>query len=1270
MNKHLPDALSRLTSDIAAALHGIADRHTQIAFADSFTETVAEIATKLLHVAGVAGLLQLKELSARLSDLAAQSRTLAAAAHPAAEERARLAEALAELGTVDAARLGRSEALQRLAQILTAPANTLTVRLIGPRSRQRDTCEHALSDAGYQVDVAEHLPLDAEQRPAAAVIVVPSGGSPAGALGMLKALQAADAQSVPVLVISDQNTQDDRLAALRAGAARHLLAPFAEGQLVTALEELTGHPLDAPYRVLVIDEDPLARSALTFVLQAAWMDVRALEHPADLLQQVDAFAPDVVVLAARESPAEGLELALLLRGQDPLLPALLLSSSPDMGERMLAASLTDTDCISMPTPGRALIARIRSRAFRHRKKRYAEQHLLATLQEREQEHLALNQHAIVSIADRAGKIIYVNDRFCTISGYTREELLGRNHRIVKSGRHDASFYKNLWRTISNGDVWQGEICNRRKDGSEYWVESTIFPHVDANGRPYRYTSIRTDVTRVKQGELELRRTRDLLERVNDAALIGTWEYWPEQQWLQWSSTTRRIHEVGDDYRPDVATAIGFYASQQDRDTIERLFQRACTQGASFDEQLQLRTAGGKLRHVRVLGLAELEHGRPLRIYGLIQDNTAQKQQEQELRKLSRIARETDNAVILTDSAGRIEWVNEGFERITGYNRVEVLGRKPGGFLQGPESDPAAVQLMRDALGLQESFQVDIVNYTKEARPYWIRISCSPLKGPDGELEGFMAIESDVTREKLDSERIRESEHHLREAQALANVGSWQADLRSGKLCWSDEVFRIFGHEPGSFTPNVQAFHDAVHPDDLARVNTSEQQAARTGRHDVVHRIVRPDGSVRHVHELAEAEVDEAGQVVSMTGTVQDVTEQVEVEQRLIAARDQAERASRAKSEFLASMSHELRTPMNAILGFAQILEYDEKLDTEQQDSVAEILQAGQHLLELINEVLDLAKIEAGRIDLCVEAVEFCPLVKECLNLMAPLAEERGIELSHSGIEGAWVRADRMRLRQALLNLLSNAIKYNCDHGRVTVTVHHRKEDRLEVQVADTGPGIPDEQLAYLFEPFNRLGAEGGDIEGTGIGLTLTRQLTEMMGGSVRVDSRVGAGSCFTLELPLEPDAPSAARAAATIQGASLPSGARGRAADHRKVLYIEDNLSNVKLVAQLLGRRERIELVTAHDPSMGMDLARSQQPDLILLDINLPGMDGYQVLGELRKDPRLAATPVVAVSANAMSQDRERGMAAGFAAYLTKPLRLDEFDAVLDLLLEGAPKPR
>jgi len=532
-----------------------------------------------------------------------------------------------------------------------------------------------------------------------------------------------------------------------------------------------------------------------------------------------------------------------------------------------------------------------------------------------------------------------------------------------------------------------------------------------------------------------------------------------------------------------------------------------------------------------------------------------------------------------------------------------------------------------------------------------------------EAEAALA-RSHAELEQRVEERTAALEEQNRRNTLIVNAamdGFFVADLIGRMQDCNDAYCAMLGYSRAEFlalyVPEIEANDDPV---EIAR-HFGRLVEHGQDRFDTRHR--RKDGSCIDVEVSVTLAMH--GEKRLFYAFVHDISARKRDESELIAARNAAERANLAKSEFLSRMSHELRTPLNAILGFAQMLALPGKgaLDARQADDVEEILKAGRHLLAQVNEVLDLARIDSGRIELSLEPVGVAAAVADCLAQVKPLAAQRGLAMT-AAIDGALaVQADHTRLNQVLLNLLSNAIKYNRDGGQIDVTAAAAGE-RLRIAVRDTGRGIAPEKLPRLFKPFERLESSYDGIEGTGIGLALVKRLVEAMGGEIGVDSAVGAGSTFWFTLP-------AARLPG-LPGLPAPKvGAGGTAPDRppagqpgRRVLYIEDNPANLKLVRKMLATRPDLVMSEAPDAERGLEIAGREPPDLILLDINLPGMDGFAALRQLQTMPETASIPVVAITANAMKHDIERGKSAGFADYLTKPLDIAQLLETIDRQLQ------
>jgi PAS domain S-box-containing protein len=460
---------------------------------------------------------------------------------------------------------------------------------------------------------------------------------------------------------------------------------------------------------------------------------------------------------------------------------------------------------------------------------------------------------------------------------------------------------------------------------------------------------------------------------------------------------------------------------------------------------------------------------------------------------------------------------------------------------------------------------------------------------------------------------------------------------------------------------------------------TEPDKARTGYKKVFSEGVLRDypltmrhttGHIMDVLYHAAVYRDDQGNVLGVLASARDITERKHLDQLLLeknAALERAtavaEKANLGKSEFLSSMSHELRTPLNAILGFAQLIESGSPPPTlSQKRSLEQILRGGWYLLELINEILDLAQIDSGKIMLSLEPVSLVEVMSDCQTMVGPQADKRAITITCAPLESAYfIEADRTRAKQVLINLLSNAIKYNRPGGGVIVAYALVAPDSIRITIQDTGFGMSPEQLAQLFQPFNRLGKESGPVEGTGIGLVVTKRLIELMGGAIGVDSVVGVGSVFWIEFKLT----TAPRF--DIQETEHKVLERPQVSDgtpKRTLLYVEDNPANLKLIEQLLARRSDLRLLSAADGNLGIEFARAHQPDVILMDINLPGINGIEAMKILRADPSTTNIPIIAVSANALPRDIEMCLALGFFDYLTKPIRLDELVRTIDSALK------
>ena len=624
----------------------------------------------------------------------------------------------------------------------------------------------------------------------------------------------------------------------------------------------------------------------------------------------------------------------------------------------------------------------------------------------------------------------------------------------------------------------------------------------------------------------------------------------------------------------------------------------------------------------------------------------------------------------------------------GYARAEVLNKITPADISDPQEVVARAKALSLELGttIQPGFEAlvfkasrgieDIYELTyirKDGSRFPAIVSVTALRDGAGGIIGYLLIGTDNTaRKQVEAEqaqldqRLRDQQFYTRSL-IEANVDALMTTDPPGIItdvnkpmealtgCTRDELIGA---------PFKNYFTDPDLAEAGIRLVLSEKKVSNTEL-----TVRSRDGKETDISYNATTFYDRYRRLQGVFVAARDITERRRLDQVLLdknaeleGARVVAEKANLAKSDFLSSMSHELRSPLNAILGFAQLMDSETTAASPvQKANIQQILQAGWYLLELINEILDLAVIESGKLTLSEEPVSVEEVMLECQSMIGPQAQKRGITVRFPSFDRpSFVRADRIRLKQVMLNLLSNAIKYNRPGGQVDLEWAELPSGSTRVSVRDTGAGLSGEELQQLFQPFNRLGRERGNEEGTGIGLVMSKLLVELMGGVIGVESRPGEGSVFWFEL--DSSGPPGLSDREGLPGA----GSTVRPAPGARVftlLYVEDNPTNMMLVQQLLARRPQMRMLRADNGSLGVEMARAHLPDVILMDINLPGISGIEALKILSEDPTTAHIPVLAISANAMRGDIHKGMEAGFFHYLTKPIRIAEFYEALDLAI-------
>jgi PAS domain S-box-containing protein len=864
---------------------------------------------------------------------------------------------------------------------------------------------------------------------------------------------------------------------------------------------------------------------------------------------------------------------------------------------------------------------------------------------------------ITRLAD--GAILLANPACLEMFGWAEEEFVGRNIEDVQLWVRPERRAVMLERVRAEGRIRDLDEEVRTKAGDCKTVRTAI--SLVPMGGDECLVVVFYDITKPHRVELQLRESEERFRQVTETIQQAFWLRDTDPPAVLYASPgVERIFGIGRDVFYRDPLAIQALTHPDDRAGV--IARRDAMTGLG-EREFRIVRPDGETRWIRTRSApVQTEHGRVTRIAAVSEDITEERRLrealiagEQRFRLL--VDSLSDYVVVTLDPEGRVSGWNAGAERIKGYTSEEIIGRHFSVFYPPELVEAGHPQYELEAALATGRYQEEGERVRKDGSRFWADVTLTPVRDEAGELHGFAKVTRDITVRKRAEQALHESEERFRLLAENSHdvIRLYAADATIQYA--SPSCSAVLGYEPEELVGRSSI--DFQHPDDDAgRDQRRGAVLASRGDSTVTYRSRHKDGHFVWLEATVRAlRDDKTGAVVGFQEAARDVSERKAAEALTARAMADAERANNAKSEFLSRMSHELRTPLHAILGFGELLDR-EGLRPEQREKLVQITKGGRHLLDLINEILDLSRIEQGELSLSLEPVPAGRLVQETLDMIAPLAAARSVTI-HAPVTASsdiHVLADRQRLKQVLLNLLSNAVKYNRPGGEVTLICRPTGSAKLRIQVVDTGPGIARQDLTRVFDPFERLGAEASEVEGTGLGLALSKRLVEAMDGAIGVESELGKGTAFWLEFALT----AASTAPGPPSSGDLPiqrARIRGRA---RTVLYVEDNPSNIKLAETILGERPEVSLIVATQGGLAVDLAREHRPSLVLLDLNLPDVSGEEVLRRIRNDPRTADTPVVVVSADATPGQVERLRSAGANDYLTKPFSLEEFLAVID----------
>jgi PAS domain S-box-containing protein len=874
--------------------------------------------------------------------------------------------------------------------------------------------------------------------------------------------------------------------------------------------------------------------------------------------------------------------------------------------------------------------------------------------------------------------VYVNERWSDLSGRPMESALGRGWM---EGLHPEDSEQRLaeWteyyaNSNSEGLVIHGsEGRHLRPDGTTTWIYVQVAKEFDDDGNVVGYIGTLTDITDRKNAELALQQSLAQFRRMTESVpgMIYRYVLHPDgrDELVYASPQVQQIFELTPEAVIQDISCLWARFHPEDIPMIQSAIQNSAASLQPFFVETRLLLPNERVKWIQVSSQPDRQENSDVIWDGVVIDISDRKNAEQKLQELS----ERLELAIQSAQIGIWEFDFSNNRLFWDKRMLAIHGVSPEAF-HGTYEDWSSRVHPDDLLQAQPDISREKAIYSTEFRIIrpdgtvrWVMSYSCKQRNDQGELVRAVGVNIDISDRKNTELVLKDLSDRLEFALKGANIGIWEYQINEGRLIWDERMFTLYGVSSEEFLGKYEDWLQRVHPDDLDWVQQAQQKAHQGDKEcRAEFRIIRPDGTIRFIDSYAFNQYNAQGEIQKTIGLNIDISDRKQAELQLQRINEELIRATRLKDEFLANMSHELRTPLNAILGMTEILEEQifGDLNDRQMQSLHTIENSSKHLLELINDILDVAKIEAGQIHLSCQPSNIEALCQSSLVFIKQQAFNKKIQLETEIPPNLpTINLDERRIRQVLINLLNNAVKFTPNGGKISLQVSYIQVldnvviaqgcpcDTIEMSVIDTGIGIAPDQIKRLFQPFVQVeSALNRSYNGTGLGLALVKRLVELHGGEVRLTSELGVGSCFTIALPITPFCESS-----IVPESPLPSTTESilKIEDAPLILLAEDNEENINLFADYLSLKG-YRLVIAHNGRMAIDLAQQIHPDLILMDIQMPEMDGLEAIQLMRQIPELANTPIITLTALAMSGDRDRCIAVGANDYLSKPVSLKQ----------------